>query len=87
MSNPVADDFRQKGADAILFASSSAAQSCHEQSAALQLAPGAKVPLGGSIGPQTTATMDELEMSVDFEAKKPSLDELIEALIAKIKNR
>ncbi len=83
-NNPVADDFRQKGADAILFASSSAAQSFHEQSAALQLAPGAKVPLGGSIGPQTTATMDELEMPVDFEAKKPSLDELIEAMIERL---
>jgi uroporphyrinogen III methyltransferase/synthase len=83
-NDPVADDFRQRGADAILFASSSAAQSFYEQSPALQLAPGAKVPLGGSIGPQTTATMDEHDMPVDFEAKKPSLDALIEAMVERL---
>ena len=86
-SNPVADDFRQKGADAILFASSSAAQSFYEQSPALQLERGAKKPLLGSIGPQTTETMDENDMSPDFEAKKPSLDALIEAMIEKLSGK
>jgi uroporphyrinogen III methyltransferase/synthase len=84
-NDPTAEDFRQKGADAILFASSSAASSYAEQSDALELAPGATKPLVGSIGVQTTETLDDLDLSPDFEAAKPSLDALIEALIAKLK--
>ena len=87
MNDPVADDFRQRGADAILFASSSAVQSFNDQGNALALSKTAKVPLGGSIGPQTTEAMDGLEMSVDFEAKKPSLDALIEAMVLKLNGR
>jgi len=83
-NDPVADDFRQKGADAILFASSSSASSYVEQSAALELAPGAIKPLVGSIGPQTTETLDELDLNPDFEAKSANLDALIEALIVKL---
>lgn len=82
--DPVAEDFRQKGADAILFASSSAVVSYHEQAANLELAPSARKPLFGSIGPQTTEAMDALEWDVAFEAKKPSLDDLIEAMIARL---
>jgi len=81
----VAEDFRQKGADAILFASSSAATSFSEQSSALELAPGAAKPLVGSIGPQTTETLDDLDLNPDFEAKSANLDALIEALITKLK--
>lgn len=84
MQDPVADDFRQKGADAILFASSSAVQSFSEQSAALALADGAKRPLAGSIGPQTSETMKKVGLSVAFEAKKPSLDALLDALAKKL---
>jgi len=83
-NDPVADDFRQKGADAILFASSSAANSYAEQSGALELAPGATKPLIGSIGVQTTETLDELDLCPDFEAKTASLDALIEAMLAKL---
>ena len=83
--DPVADDFRQHGADAILFASSSAVSSFAEQSATLALAPAAKTPLIGSIGPQTSETMEKAGMAIAFEAKKPSLDALIEALIANLK--
>lgn len=82
---PAAVDFRAKGADAILFASSSAAQSFVDQAAALKLADGAKRPLAGSIGPQTSATMKTAGMPVDFTAKEPSLDGLIEALVKKLK--
>lgn len=83
-NDPTADDFRLKGADAILFASSSAVNSYAEQASTLELAPGAKKPLIGSIGPQTTETLDELDLCPDFEAKTPSLDALIEALIVKL---
>jgi uroporphyrinogen III methyltransferase/synthase len=84
IDDPVADDFRQKGADAILFASSSAVQSFDDQSGGLKLAKGAKRPFAGSIGSQTTETMKKVGMTVDFEATKPSLDSLIEALIKKL---
>ena len=84
-SDPVADDFRVKGADAILFASSSAVQSFSEQSAALALSPEAKLPLIGSIGPQTSETMKKVGMAIAFESKKPSLDSLIAGLIKNLK--
>ena len=84
-TEPAAENFRARGADAILFASSSAAQSFVDQAAALKLAKDAKRPLAGSIGPQTIETMKKSGMPIDFEAKTPSLDALIEALIKKLK--
>ncbi len=79
--NPAAHDFREKGADAILFASSSAAEAFAAQAGSLALEPGAKRPFGGSIGPQTSESMKKVGMPVDFEAKKPGLDSLIDALV------
>ena len=72
--DPAAADFRARGADAVLFASSSAAESFAAQAAALALGPGATRPLAGSIGPQTSATMRQLGLTVDFEAKRPGLE-------------
>lgn len=83
-NDPVAENFRQHGADAILFASSSAAESYYVQSATLQLERGAKKPLVGSIGEQTTETLVEHGMTPDFVAEKPSLDALIESLIGRL---
>jgi len=83
-AEPAAADFRARGADAILFASSSAVQSFVDQARALRLAPGAKRPLAGSIGPQTTATMKQAGMPIDFTAKTPSLEALIEALVRRL---
>ena len=83
-ANPAAADFRARGADAILFASSSAVQSFVDQAAALKLAKEAKRPLAGSIGPQTSASMKKVGMPVDFEAKAPGLDSLVEALVRKL---
>ena len=83
-AEPVAADFRARGADAILFASSSAVQSFVDQAAALQLAKNAQRPLAGSIGPQTSETMKKVGMPIDFTAKTPSLDSLVEALVKKL---
>lgn len=80
-ADPVAADFRARGADAILFASSSAAQSFHDQSAELALEPAAKKPLVGSIGRQTSETLTETGRPPDFEAERPSLDALIDGLV------
>jgi uroporphyrinogen-III synthase len=83
-AEPAAADFRARGADAILFASSSAVDSFVDQAAALKLSAGAKPPLAGSIGPQTSETMKLRGVPVDFTAKTPSLDALVEALVKKI---
>ncbi len=85
-ADPAAEDFRARGADAILFASSSAVESFVAQAAALGLAAGAKRPLAGSIGPQTSEAMKKAGLPVDFAAKTPGLDALIEAAVKKIKN-
>lgn len=83
-ADPLAGEFRSKGADAILFASPSAAQSFFDQAAALKLAAKAKRPIAGSIGPSTTATMKQLGLPVDFEAPEATLDSLVAALLKKL---
>ncbi|HEY8993312.1 MAG TPA: uroporphyrinogen-III synthase [Lacunisphaera sp.] len=83
--DPVAGDFRAKGADAILFASPSAVQSFFDQAAALKLGAKARKPLAGSIGPTTTATMKQLGLPVDFEAAEPGLESLVASLLPKLK--
>ena len=85
-AEPAAAEFRAKGADAILFASSSAVQSFVDQANALKLGEQAKKPLAGSIGPLTSETMKQVGMSIDFEAKSPSLDALVEALVKKLRS-
>lgn len=83
-AEPAAADFRARGADAILFASSSAVQSFADQAAALKLAKGATRPLAGSIGPLTSETMKKVGVPIDFTAKTPGLDSLVEALVKKL---
>jgi uroporphyrinogen-III synthase len=77
-------DFRERGADAVLFASSSAADAYADQAEGVALSSEAKQPLLGSMGPQTSATMKERELAVDFESTQPGLDaftaKLVEAL-------
>lgn len=80
-ADPVAADFRARGADAVLFASSSAAQSFADQAKSLQLAKTARRPLAGSIGPQTTETMKQAGIPVDFIAKEPSIEALVAATV------
>ena len=83
-AEPAAAAFRMRGADAILFASSSAVQSFVDQAGALKLEKNAIRPLAGSIGPQTSETMKKLGIPIDFTAKTPSLDALVEALEKKL---
>jgi uroporphyrinogen-III synthase len=83
-AEPSAAEFRAKGADAILFASSSSAEFFAGQAEALKLEPGAKRPLAGSIGKLTSDTMKKVGIPVDFEAKTPGLTELIAALVKKL---
>jgi uroporphyrinogen-III synthase len=86
-ADPLAGDFRARGADAILFASPSAAQSFFDQAATLKLTAKAKRPLAGSIGPTTTATMKQLGLPVDFEAADANLESMVQSLVQKLGNR
>jgi len=85
--DPSAAEYRSKGADAVLFASSSAVDSFADQMDHLRLVSGLKEPLLGSIGPQTSETLKQRGFPVDFEAKEPSLDALVRALCAKLASR
>ena len=80
-ADPVAAEYRRLGADAVLFASSSSAQSFVDQGAALKLDRDAKKPLYGSIGPQTSDTIRKVGLKVDFEAKTPGIAELVAELL------
>jgi uroporphyrinogen III methyltransferase/synthase len=82
-----AKSFREKGADAVLFTSSSAVRSFADQADALKLGSNAKRPIAGSIGPITSETMRKVGMPVDFEAKKSTLDALVDALCQKLGSR
>ena len=75
--------FKKEGADYILFASSSAAQSFASNAQNLQLEKGASHPQTVSIGPATSATMKEVGMPINIEATKHHVDGLIEAILPK----
>jgi len=79
--DPAAAQFRRLGADAVLFASSSSAQSFVDQGESLRLAEGARRPRYGSIGPQTSETMRRAGLRVDFEAPAPGIDALVSELV------
>ncbi|MBC8190159.1 MAG: uroporphyrinogen-III C-methyltransferase [Puniceicoccaceae bacterium] len=75
--NPAAERFRQEGADAVLFTSSSTVKSFVDQHADLKLENGARKPAFGSIGPLTTKTLKELKLPVAFEATQASLEHFV----------
>ena len=79
--NPTAKLFRERGADAILFTSSSGVKSFVDQAKDLILAEGALRPKTVSIGPITSASMTQQGMPMDFQAKEASLDSLVEAVV------
>lgn len=82
--HPAARLFRDEGADAVIFASSSAVKSFVAQGAALSLEPEALKPLGISIGPLTSKAMRECGLDVDVEAADVSIDSLVEAVCKKL---
>jgi uroporphyrinogen-III synthase len=80
-ADPRAAEFRARGADAVLFASSSSAQCFADQGESLAIGKGGQKPLHGSIGPQTSETMRKAGLRVDFEAPTPGIDELVAELV------
>ncbi len=79
--NPVATDFREKGADIVMFASPSAAESFLAQAKDLKLKPNAQTPKTLSIGPVTSAAMRKLKLPVDGEAVSPKPEDVVQAMV------
>ena len=80
-SDPAAKAFREQGADAILFTSSSGVKSFVDQAKDLVLSSDAIRPKTVSIGPITSASMERLGVPRNFQAKEASLDSLVEELV------
>lgn len=85
--HPAAKSFRERGADAILFTSSSGARSFVDQAKHLVIAEGGLRPKSISIGKITSATMKELGLPVDVQAKESSLEGLVEATLKRFGSR
>lgn len=77
---PEAADFRRRGADAIVFTSSSTVEAFVDQAVSLQLDHGAERPACVSIGPVTSETLKKRKLPVDLEAPEADLTRLVEAL-------
>jgi len=75
-----AEEFRRDGADAIVFSSSSSVDSYLEQEDVLQLDEGARRPVHCSIGPATSRSLRNNDLSVDLEAAQASLPAVVEVL-------
>jgi uroporphyrinogen-III synthase len=73
-------DFIEKGADAVVFASSSAALSYIEQEEDLTIQDGAIKPIFCSMGPQTSKTLHENELSVEIESEDSTLESMVKSL-------
>ena len=84
--HPAATRFRQEGADAVLFTSSSTVKSFVGQSETLKLEPNATKPVFGSIGPLTTRTLKEYKLPVGFESEQASLPHFVQATIQSLKS-
>ena len=74
------ENFRNKGADAIIFTSSSTALSFVEQEEDLRLNKEARIPIHCSFGPETSKTLQENELTVELECSYPSNEDMINKL-------
>ena len=76
------EDFRNKGADAIVFTSSSTALSYIEQEDDLVLEKTAQIPVFFSFGPETSKTLKENNLAIAVESDYPNMDSMVKALIS-----
>ncbi|MDR2429427.1 MAG: uroporphyrinogen-III synthase [Puniceicoccales bacterium] len=74
------EDFREHGADAIVFASPSAVESFVAQASRLTLRPGAFPPKTVAIGPTTAAALREHGIPVAAQAAAPAQGPLVAAI-------
>jgi uroporphyrinogen-III synthase len=73
--------FRELGADAIIFTSSSTALSYIEQEDDLVLDQEAIKPIICSFGPETSKTLLENELTVELECANPSIEDMTSRLV------
>ena len=76
------EDFRNKGADAIIFTSSSTALSYIEQEEDLILEKTAQKPVFFSFGPETSKTLKENNLAVAAESDQPNMNSMVKVLIS-----
>ena len=79
-------EFKQNGADAVVFASSSSALSYVEQEEDLNLFPEATKPIFCSMGPQTSKTLEENDLKVSIESKNSTLESIVFEMVAFFQN-
>lgn len=82
--NSSASAYREKGANAIVFASSSAVTSFVQQKEHLALSKQAIQPYPVSIGPITSAALRDAGMPPLIEAQQPTTKSIVKALIEKL---
>ncbi len=82
---PDLERFRRDGADAVVFASSSAVLSYVEQDEDLVFEESARRPLHCSIGPITSQTLRENDLLVDLETPESTLEAVVEALVERLR--
>ena len=81
IQHPAVQEFREQGADAIVFTSSSTVESFVDQASSLKLEATARPPLNCSIGPVTTATLKRHHLPVAIEAEVPNQEGIVKALV------
>lgn len=77
---PSVEQYRRGGADAVVFTSASGVENFAAQSAALSLSAQARQPLFFSIGPITSAAVQQHGMTVAGESAEASMEQLVEML-------
>lgn len=82
--HPSSEAFRKGGADAILFTSPSTVHAFYAQAKDLQISPGGKTPLAGSMGPSTTEALKHYGITPSFEASPRTLEGFVDSLIHKL---
>lgn len=82
--SPAAVDFREQGADAILFTSASTVEAFADQATHLQLGHKARVPKAFSIGPMTSEALAGAGIPLEAQAEEASLDALVAAVVDRI---
>ena len=78
-------EFKKNGADAIIFTSSSTANSYFSQTDKIRLSKGATTPAYCSIGPITSKTIADKKASVAVEAKEATIECIVKDLEAYFK--
>ena len=83
-NHPTAKIFREIGAHAITFTSSSTVSFFVQHAKFLQLKPGATTPKAFSIGPVTSTAMARMKVALTREAKRSTLDGLVEVILEEL---